>query len=53
MYKGRVIWELMTVVEGAERQAQLMRLEDERELQRIFDLQVSYVEPEQALVGAA
>lgn len=53
MYTGTLIADLMTTVEWAERKAEQQRVADERELQRLFELQVSSMQFEPALVGAA
>jgi hypothetical protein len=53
MYTGRLIKDLMAVVERAERCAQRKQIVDELELQRIFELQVQQMQSDQVLVGAA
>ena len=53
MYTGTLIKDLMATVERAERRAQKKRAFDEKELQRMFELQVPQLGEEQILAGAA
>jgi hypothetical protein len=53
MYTGTLIKDLMTTVERAELGAFRKRLLDERELQRMFELQAPQIQSEQVYAGAA
>jgi hypothetical protein len=53
MYTGTLIKDLMATVERAERGAQQKRVADERELRRMFDLQIPHMDSEPAYAGAA
>jgi hypothetical protein len=53
MYTGTLINELMATVERAERRAQQMRIVDEMELRRMFELQLSQMDDQQVFAGAA
>jgi hypothetical protein len=53
MYTGTLIKDLMMTVERAERRAQQRQITEERELQRLFELQVPAMQGERVLVGAA
>ena len=57
MYTGTLISDLMTTVElvelGAEQRAERKRLADERELTRIYALQVPVTQSDRVLMGAA
>ncbi len=53
MYTGTLIKDLMATVEQAERRAQQMRIADEMELQRMFELQVQETQYERVYAGAA
>ena len=53
MYTGTLIKDLMTMVERSEWSAQQKRVADERELQRIFELQTPPMHSERVYAGAA
>ena len=53
MYTGKLISGLMAMVELAERHAQELRVLDEMELRRIFELQISRQDREPVYAGAA
>jgi hypothetical protein len=53
MYTGTLIQELMMTVERAERLVRQRQITEERELQRLFELQVPAMQGELVLVGAA
>jgi hypothetical protein len=53
MYSGTLIKSLMAMVERAERSAQQKRIADEKELRRMFELQVPQMRDEQVFAGAA
>ena len=57
MYTGTLISDLMTKVElaelGAEQRAERKRIADERELARIYALQVPVTQSDRVLMGAA
>jgi hypothetical protein len=53
MYTGTLINDLMATVERAERGAFQKRVDDEMELRRMFELQVSEIRSEPAYAGAA
>jgi len=53
MYTGTLIKDLMAAVERAERGAQQRRFVEEIELRRMFELQVSEIQSEPVLAGAA
>ena len=53
MYTGTLIQELMMTVERAERLIRLRQITEERELQRLFELQIPAMQGERVLVGAA
>lgn len=53
MYKGTLITDLMATVERAERSLRLQQYLDHMQLEELFELQVSEVEHEQVLAGAA
>jgi hypothetical protein len=53
MYTGTLIRDLMATVERAERDAQRKRIEDERELRRLYALQLPVMLGERVLMGAA
>jgi hypothetical protein len=53
MYTGTLIQDLMMTVERAERLIRLRQITEERELQRLFELQVPAMQGERVLVGAA
>jgi hypothetical protein len=53
MYTGTLINDLMATVERAERGAFQKRVDDEMELRRMFELQVSEMRSEPAYAGAA
>jgi hypothetical protein len=53
MYTGTLINDLMATVERAERGTLQRQIGDERELQRLFELQVPQVENEPVFAGAA
>ena len=53
MYTGTLIQELMMTVERAERLVRQRQITEERELQRLFELQVPAMQGERVLVGAA
>jgi hypothetical protein len=53
MYTGTLIKDLMATVERVERSAQPERVDDELELQLLFDLRVPQMQCESVLVGAA
>jgi hypothetical protein len=53
MYTGTLIQELMGTVERAERLIRQRQIIDERELQRLFELQVPAMQGDRILVGAA
>ena len=53
MYTGTLIKDLMAMVERAEWSAQQKRVADERELQRMFELQTPPMHSEPAYAGAA
>jgi hypothetical protein len=53
MYTGTLIQELMMTVERAELLVRQRQITEERELQRLFELQVPALQGERVLVGAA
>jgi hypothetical protein len=53
MYTGTLLKDLMAMVERAEWSAQQRRIADERELQRIFELQAPPMHSERVYAGAA
>jgi hypothetical protein len=53
MYTGTLIQDLMMTVERAERLVRQRQISEERELQRLFELQVPAMQGELVLVGAA
>jgi len=53
MYTGTLIRDLMSTVERAERRVQQLRIAEEVELQRLFELQTPRMWSEQILAGAA
>jgi len=53
MYTGTLIRELMATVEQAEMRVEQRRCYDERELERIYQLQVPALRNERVLAGAA
>jgi hypothetical protein len=53
MYTGTLIRDLMAVVDRAERHAEQKRMADERELNRIYALEVPVTELDEILMGAA
>ena len=53
MYTGTLIRDLMAMVERAEKGAQQKRIVDERELQRMFALQIPQMQSEPVYAGAA
>jgi hypothetical protein len=53
MYTGTLIKDLIATVERAERGAQQKRFADERELQRLFELQAPQMQSEPIYAGAA
>jgi len=53
MYTGTLIQELMGTVERAERLVRQRQITEERELQRLFELQGPAMQGELVLVGAA
>jgi hypothetical protein len=53
MYTGTLIKDLMMTVERAERLIRLRQITEERELQRLFELQVPAIQGGRVLVGAA
>ena len=53
MYTGTLLSDLMAMVERAEWSAQQKRVADERELQRMFELQTSLMHREPLYAGAA
>jgi hypothetical protein len=53
MYTGTLIQDLMMTVERAERLGRQRQITEERELQRLFELQVPAMQGERVLVGAA
>jgi hypothetical protein len=53
MYTGTIINDLMATVERAERHTEQKRIADERELKRIYELQVPLARNQQIFVGAA
>ncbi|MFZ1005776.1 MAG: hypothetical protein WAN65_02995 [Candidatus Sulfotelmatobacter sp.] len=53
MYTGTLLKDLMAMVERAEWSAQQKRVADERELQRMFELQTSPMDSEPVYAGAA
>jgi hypothetical protein len=52
MYTGTLIQDLMATVERAERKAQLRRITEETELQRLFEMQTPW-QAERVFAGAA
>lgn len=53
MYTGSLIRDLMSTVERAELRVQRLRIAEEVELQRMFELQTPSMWSEQILAGAA
>jgi hypothetical protein len=53
MYTGTLIRDLMATVECAEQRAEQKRVADERELERLFQLQIPAMQIERMLAGAA
>ena len=53
MYTGTLIRDLMATVERTEQSAEQKRIADERELQRLYRLQIPYTHDERFYVGAA
>ena len=53
MYTGTLIQDLMMTVERTERLVRQRQITEERELQRLFELQVPALQGERVLVGAA
>jgi hypothetical protein len=53
MYTGTLIRDLMAMVELAEERAEQRRIFDERELERLYHLQVPAMRNQQVLAGAA
>ncbi len=53
MYTGTLITDLMATVERAERTAKQQSIAEQRELERLFELEIPFVQLEPALVGAA
>jgi hypothetical protein len=53
MYTGTLIRDLMATVERAELSAQHKRISDQKELERIFELQIPSLQGQQVFVGAA
>jgi hypothetical protein len=53
MYTGTLIQDLMATVERAELSAQHKRIVDEKELDRIFQLQLPCMQGEPVFMGAA
>jgi hypothetical protein len=53
MYTGTMIQELMRTVERAEYLVRQRQITEERELQRLFELQVPAMQGDRILVGAA
>ena len=53
MYTGTLIQELMGTVERAERLVRQRQITEERELQRLFELQGPAMQGDRILVGAA
>ena len=53
MYTGTLINELLATVERAERTAEQKRITDERELKRIYELQIPMTRNQEIFVGAA
>lgn len=53
MYTGTLIKDLMMTVERAERLIRLRQITEERELQRLYELQLPAMQGERVLVGAA
>ena len=53
MYTGTLIRDLLATVERAERSARRKQLTDQRELQRLFELQNPLMQDEPVYVGAA
>ncbi len=53
MYTGTLIQQLMGAVERAERLVKQRPITEERELQRLFELQVPAMQGDRILAGAA
>jgi hypothetical protein len=53
MYKGTLLNDLMATVERAEQRVQQIRMIDEIELRRMFELEVPQTHCEPAYAGAA
>ena len=53
MYTGTLIQDLMMTVERAERLVRQRQITEERELQRVFELQIPAMQGDRILVGAA
>jgi hypothetical protein len=53
MYTGTIINDLMATVERVERRVFEKRVADEREMLRVFELQLSQMHSEPAYAGAA
>ena len=53
MYTGTLIRDLTAMVERAERGIQQKRIAEEKELQKLFELQTPQVQTEQVFAGAA
>ena len=53
MFTGTLIRDLMTTVKRAEQTAEQKRITDERELSRIYALQVPVTQSDRILMGAA
>jgi hypothetical protein len=53
MYTGTTIRDLMVTVERAERKEEQRQIEEKRELQAIFAMQIPIVEGDHVFVGAA
>jgi len=53
MYTGMLINELMATVERAEHSSEQKRITDERELRRLYELQIPMTRNQEIFVGAA
>ena len=53
MYTGRLIQDLMSMVDRAEQRTEQQRIADEQDLHEIFSMQIPITEGNRVLMGAA